>query len=73
MQAVQLAQIRELARSGRARSIRERANVSTKEVADSLGVHEATVARWETGVRSPRGPAALRYAELLRALSEVAP
>jgi DNA-binding transcriptional regulator YiaG len=73
MQAVQLAQVRELLRSGRARAIRERANVSIRELADSLEVHEATVARWESGARSPRGPIALRYAELLRALAEVAP
>jgi DNA-binding transcriptional regulator YiaG len=39
------------------------------EVAAALNVTEGTVSRWETGARQPRGPAAERYAALLRQLA----
>lgn len=65
---IELAEARRLARSGEARAIREKAGVSQAEVAAALGVHETTVARWEKGVRSPRGPVAQRYGRLIRSL-----
>jgi DNA-binding transcriptional regulator YiaG len=65
---LKLAEVRSLARSGRARRIRIRADVSLREFAAPLGVSAVTVYRWETGERSPRGKKALAYAELLRAL-----
>lgn len=71
--AVEIARVRELARTGRARSIRERAHLSAAEVAAAVGVHEATVTRWELGRRAPRGPAAVRWGKVLRELTEVAP
>jgi DNA-binding transcriptional regulator YiaG len=61
---------RESARSGRGARIRRAAGVSQVELADAIGVHGVSVSRWERGVRCPRGVAAIRYARLLRELSE---
>jgi DNA-binding transcriptional regulator YiaG len=66
--AVETAEARRMACDGRGRVIRERAKLSRAEVAQDLGVHETTVAAWESGRRSPRGDAAQRYLRLLRAL-----
>ena len=58
----------------KARAIRVTAGVSQQRLADELGVHWTTVARWERGTRRPRGPLRLRYSELLMALAfEVGP
>ncbi len=38
------------------------------EIARDVGVAVATVSRWETGKRRPRGSAAVRYGELLESL-----
>jgi DNA-binding transcriptional regulator YiaG len=56
-----------------AREIRRSAGVSRHRLAEELGVHEITVARWETGKRVPRGELRLRYGQLLAALREVGP
>jgi len=66
--AVDLARLRTWTASGRARTIRESARLSRGDVARSIGVNETTVARWELGLRSPTGAAAVRYLELLNAL-----
>lgn len=63
-----LAEARKAARSGRGRAIREEACVSQAELARALGVSQATLSRWESGDRRPRGEAAERYARLLRKL-----
>lgn len=63
-----LAWIRGACVSGRAQSIREAASISRSELARDVGVTEPTVSRWENGARSPKGDAALRYAEVLRRL-----
>lgn len=60
-----LAQVRALASSGAARSVRLAAGLSLGEVARTLGVSPSTILRWETGERSPRGELALRYTDLL--------
>lgn len=73
VEAVEIARVRGLARSGRARAIRQQARLSQAEIAQAVGVHEATIARWESGTRAPRGAAALRWGSLLRELVEVAP
>jgi DNA-binding transcriptional regulator YiaG len=65
---LELAAVRKLARTGKARRIRLRADVSLREIAAPLGVSPVTVFRWETGERSPRGEKALAYAELLHRL-----
>ena len=66
---VQLAAVRSLADSGRARSIRRAAGISLLEVANAVGVRPSTISRWESGQRAPRGDAALRYARLLHRLA----
>jgi DNA-binding transcriptional regulator YiaG len=66
---IQLAEVRELARSGEARRIRRAANLSMGEVARVVGVSVPTVLRWETGAHRPSGKAALRWGVLLNALA----
>jgi transcriptional regulator with XRE-family HTH domain len=56
----------------RGQEIRETANVSRSEVAEEVGADPASIWRWETGERLPRGENARRYAELLRRLDKVA-
>jgi transcriptional regulator with XRE-family HTH domain len=51
------------------RQIREAAGLTRKEVAEAIGVSIASLAKYETGRRSPRPAVAPRYAELLRRLS----
>lgn len=53
-----------------ARAIREAAGVSQTRIAQELGVHRLTVARWEAGSRSPRGAHRVAYAALLNQLRE---
>jgi transcriptional regulator with XRE-family HTH domain len=64
-----LIEAREAARSGRARRVRVLAGLSQQEVADACGVDSSAVSRWEAGLRTPHGTAALAYARLLRALA----
>lgn len=56
-----------------ARAIRVDAGVTQARLAQELGVHWTTVARWEAGRRSPRGRLRLAYAQVLASLREVAP
>ncbi|MDQ3326232.1 MAG: helix-turn-helix domain-containing protein [Actinomycetota bacterium] len=55
-----------------ARAIRVEAGVSQQRLADEVGVHRMTVARWEAGERRPRGAMAARWAEVLDSLREAA-
>ena len=57
-------------RSGHARHIRERADISQQDIATELGTDAGTVAAWENGHRRPVGERALRYGRLLRLLEE---
>jgi DNA-binding transcriptional regulator YiaG len=66
---VRLATVRRLAATGEARRIRQAANLSQSEIAAEVRVHEATVSQWESGKQRPRGDAALRYLDVLEALS----
>jgi DNA-binding transcriptional regulator YiaG len=68
----ELADVRALASSGLARSIRIAASLSLTEVAAEVGVAPSTVHRWETGARSPRGEAARSYARILKDLRGLA-
>jgi DNA-binding transcriptional regulator YiaG len=52
-------------KNGTGRQIREQAQVPMRLVAEHIGVTEATVSRWETGDRRPRGEPAIRWVELL--------
>jgi DNA-binding transcriptional regulator YiaG len=70
----ELAEIRRLAKTGRARIIRTEAQLSLAEVAAEVRnlstelTTPTTVLRWERGERSPHGEAALAYLKVLRAL-----
>lgn len=48
-----------------AKAIREAAGISQQRIADELGVHRVSVARWESGERRPVGEIAGRYFALL--------
>lgn len=56
---------RELAASGEARRLREKAGLSLSEVGAACGATPSAVSRWETGKRRPQGPHARRYAEVV--------
>jgi transcriptional regulator with XRE-family HTH domain len=53
-----------------ARALRREARITLAEVADAIDVSEATISRWETGVRRPRGVHADRYVALLTRLED---
>lgn len=53
----------------RARRIREAAGVSQHRLAAELNVTRATVARWESGDRTPRGSNLVAYEKILRRLA----
>ena len=55
-----------------ARAIRLAAGVSQQRLADELGVHPLTVARWEEGLFRPNGRSRRAYVELLAALKAAA-
>jgi transcriptional regulator with XRE-family HTH domain len=63
-----LAQVRALAASGVARSIRESKSITLGEVAESSGIAKSTLSRWERGQRQPTGKPAVRYMKVLRSL-----
>lgn len=65
-----LSRVRRLARTGAARGIRIGAGASVREVARAVGVAAATVHRWETGNRIPRGEKALAYGRVLDELTK---
>ncbi len=71
-QAVTLALLRRLVSDGTAKQLRERARLSLADVARAVGADASSVLMWERG-RQPRAAAALRYAELIAALAEIAP
>lgn len=67
---VRMARCREMASSGRARAIREKARLSLSEMAQTCGIDEGTLSRWERGQRRPRAAVALRYLAVLEALEQ---
>lgn len=52
------------------RELREAAGLTQRDVALVIGVDEATVSRWETGAREPRGQRREGYSALLKRLRE---
>jgi DNA-binding transcriptional regulator YiaG len=52
------------------RELREAAGLTQREVGRVIGVDEATVSRWESGARAPRGLRRESYAALLKRLGE---
>lgn len=47
------------------RALRQASGLSASEVAACLGVSRQTVAQWERGVRTPRGPLLEQYVAVL--------
>ena len=54
------------------RMLREEAGLTQQDIAETVGVKRSAVSRWEAGTRSPRSPAADRYADVLRGLAAAA-
>lgn len=50
------------------RAVREQAGLTQHDLAGELGVRPSTISRWESGVRTPRGEALVRYVRLLKEL-----
>lgn len=50
------------------RAIRQEAGLSQRDFGEALGIDRASVSRYESGQRRPRGELLTRYVELLRAL-----
>lgn len=69
MQLRRIALVRAQAADGTAKSRREAAGISLREVAAAVQAAPSTVHRWETGACVPRGPKALAWAEMLDAIS----
>jgi DNA-binding transcriptional regulator YiaG len=66
----ELARARDLSASGMGRLIRQRAKVSHREVAASIGTSASAVYRWETGERVPRTDKGLAWARAMWQLME---
>ncbi len=65
-----LVSARRRAASGEARALRLEAGLSLREVARAVGAGSpATVFRWESGQRTPRGGPAAAYGQLLDELA----
>jgi DNA-binding transcriptional regulator YiaG len=63
---------RDLPAPTEARRVREAAGLTQQQIGDVIGVDRATVCRWESGVRSPRGPAARLYLTVLKRAAQEA-
>ena len=66
---VLLMEARAAAASGAARWLRQAAGLSQRDLAADIGVTPGAVSHWEHGQRKPGGPAAVRYARLLRVIA----
>ncbi len=65
MELETIVSIRQLARSGEARRIREAAGLSLRELAAAVGVDAASISRWERGLSAPRVHHALAWHKAL--------
>lgn len=69
--ALQLARLRNLCVTGRARSTRICAGLSLADVAKEVDTSHVSISRWERGLLRPRGSAAAyEYLRLLDALRD---
>jgi len=64
-----LVEVRQIAKSGKARTLREEAGLSLAEVARGVGVTPTAVWRWERGLARPSGEPAASYGRLLISLA----
>lgn len=51
-------------------TIRERANISQKELAERVGVTQAAISHWERGVRMPRADMVVKIAKELNCTAD---
>jgi DNA-binding transcriptional regulator YiaG len=63
--------IRDRPSPGMIRAVRQTAGLSQEDFAKANKVDRATISRWETGQRTPRGPYLARLLELLRNLQGI--
>ena len=70
-EAIAIARVRSWLRTGRARTIRERARLSQAEVGAAIGTDGPQMSRWEAGKAEPRRGSALKLAVLLDRLDEI--
>ena len=49
--------------------LRRRARLTQEDVAEAVGVDRATLSRWESGARTPRGDRLARYVAVLDRLA----
>lgn len=70
-ESIIVAKARHLLATGEAKQIRLSGHVEISAIARDLGVSQTTVWRWENGQRIPRGPVAVRYAQILERLRAV--
>lgn len=68
---VRLAEVRKMADTGEARSIRVRAHLSMHDIAQSIGVHQSTIWNWENGKRKIPGERGALYLKALEDLVSV--
>lgn len=64
------ATVRRLPQPAIRRALRKAAGLSQSEVASVLAINRASISRYESGARTPRGNVATRYVELLETLAE---
>jgi DNA-binding transcriptional regulator YiaG len=64
--------MRQLAATGEAKRIRERSRIGLRELASWINVQPKALHRWESGNVRPTGESALRWAEAIEKLSELA-
>jgi DNA-binding transcriptional regulator YiaG len=67
-----LVEARAATHTGAAVKVRRAARLSQGELARAAGINPGTLSRWESLERQPTGPAAVRYARVLRALAGAA-
>jgi transcriptional regulator with XRE-family HTH domain len=66
----QAAAARELPTAAEARAIREAAGITQQQIGDVVGVDRATICRWESGKRRPRGANVRFYFAVLKRIVE---
>jgi DNA-binding transcriptional regulator YiaG len=66
-----LARVRQMAKGGQAKAVREHAGIGLAEMAERVGCSPRSLARWEAGAVIPRQRQALQWLTLLEALGEL--
>ena len=69
-EAVELAELRRQMVDGSAKRLRQASGLGLTELGQVANIDTSTIWRWENGKQRPSGVAALRYARVLRLLSQ---